>query len=306
VHSSSVLSVRFHRTKPWIVSTDSSKNIVVSSWETGVALASDKPLSGAIISIDINPVYPNLVLIGTMDANHAIVEIKEEGDRVYFQTHQKWHSHSKFVIRVKWHPSGHIFATASHDKTLIFWQLDETRTSAQELKKFEFPTLVEAIEFTKDGKTLIASIREKVHLQNIHLDTWQISLTNVNELGDDYVSFSVLELKLSPDGTQLLASTDMSRAILFRTGTVTQLNNFYGFDSEGFNQPRTTFDNQGLVYLTSQDYRIHIFDTKTGSRVLMLPPHDAVVRDLDYHPDYDLLVSGSYDKSIKIWKRPTQ
>jgi COMPASS component SWD3 len=291
--------------KPWIVSTDALKNLVVSSWETGLELCRDRPFNGAIISLEVNPVYPNLLLTGTMDANHGLVEIKEEGDRVYLQTHQKWQSHSKFVIRVKWHPNGHIFATASHDATIIIWQLDDTHKNATELKRYEFKSNVEAIEFTKDGKKLIAAIRENAFLQYIDLDNWQIVLSNVNALGDDYVSFSVLELKLSPDGTALLASTDMSRAILFRQGTETQLQNFYGFDSDGFNQPRTTFDNQGLAYMTSQDFRIHIYDTKSGSHVLTLPPHAAVVRDLDYHPDADLLASGSFDKTIKIWKRPS-
>jgi len=306
VHTSSVLTVRFHLTKPWIVSTDSSKHLILSSLETGQPLATEKPFMGAIISLDINPIYPNLLIIGTMDENHALIEIKENTDRVYFETYQKWHCHSKYVIRVKWALNGLLFATASHDKSIIIWQLDDNRKNAKQLKTFNFAGNVEAIEFTKDGNCLIAAIRENTFLQYIHLDTWEISLANVNELGDEYVSFTILELKLSPDGTELLASTDMSRSILFRQGTEAQLKNFYGYECDGYGQPRTTFDNQGLIYMTSQDWSVYIYDTKTGAYVMKLPPHDAVVRDLDYHPTSDLLASASYDKSIKIWKRPSQ
>jgi len=305
VHTSSVLTVRFHPIKPWIISTDSSKHLIVSSLETGKALATEKPFLGAIISLDINPINPNLLIIGTMDENHALVEIKENEDRVYFEIYQKWHSHTKYVIRAKWSPNGFLFATASHDKTIVFWKLDDTKTNATKLKTLNFSGNVEAIEFTKDSKFLIAAIRENAFLQYIHLDTWEITLANVNELGDDYVSFTVLELKLSLDGNQLLASTDMSRSILFRQGTEAQINNFYGYECDGYGQPRTTFDNQGMVYLTSQDWSVYIYDTKSGAHIMTLPPHGAVVRDLDYHSGLDLLASASYDKTIKIWQRPS-
>jgi len=58
--------------------------------------------------------------------------------------------------------------------------------------------------------------------------------------------------------------------------------------------------------MTSQDWSVYIYDTKTGAHVMKLPPHDGVVRDLDYNPTSDLLASASYDKTIKIWKRPSQ
>jgi len=304
VHTSSVLTVRFHPQKPWIVSTDSSKHLIVSSLETGLALATEKPFLGAIISLDLNPINPNLLIIGTMDENHGLIEIKEDGERIYFETHKKWHCHSKYVLRTKWAPKGDIFATASSDKSIIFWKLDDSKKNATQLKTLNFSNNVEAIEFTKDSKVCIAAIRENAYLQYIHLDTWEISLANVNELGDDYVSFSVLELKLSLDGSELLASTDMSRSILFRQGTEAQLKNFYGFECDGYGQPRTTFDNQGFVYLTSQDWKVYVYDSKSGAHVMTLPPHGNLVRDLDYHPGSDLLASGSYDKTIKIWKRP--
>jgi COMPASS component SWD3 len=280
--------------------------LFVTSLETGLALTADRlnnPFLGAIISLDLNPVHPNLLVIGTMDENHALLEIQEIAGKVYIVTHQKWHCHSKYVIRVKWHPNGTIFATASHDQSIIFWELDETKTNATQLKKLNFSGIVEAIEFTKDGKCLVAAIRENAFLQYIHLENWDISLANVNELGDDYVSFTVLELKLSPDGSQLLASTDMSRAILFRQGTEIQMQNLYGFETDGYGQPRTIFDNHGLIYMTSQDFRVYIYEAKSGAHIHTLPPHTAIVRDLDYHPDKDLLASASYDKTINIWKR---
>jgi len=304
VHGSSVLSVRFHRTKPWIVSSDSSKHLIVSSLETGNVLATDKPFLGAVISLDMNPVYPNLFIIGTMDENHGLFEIKEHEDKVIIETHKKWHAHEKYVIRVKWAPDGKTFATASHDQSVIFWRLNDARNDATEVKKLNFSGIVEANEWTKDGKNLIASIKENAFLQYIHVDTWEISLANVNELGDEYVSFTILELKLSQDGSQLLASTDMSRAIMFRQGSEAQVRNFYGYECDGYGQPRTIFDSKGMIYMTSQDFKIYIYDINSGLQIDNLALHGAFVRDLDYHPDHDLLASGSYDKTIKIWKRP--
>jgi len=169
---------------------------------------------------------------------------------------------------------------------------------------FFFSGQIEAIEFTKDSKYLIVSVRDKPYLSYVEIPSWNILQTSVNEpINDPHVSFNILSLNLSPDGKQLLACTDKSRAILFKTNTPIQIHNFYGITNDGLSQPRACFDNSGLLYLTSQDNRVHVFDIKTERELCVLSGHTSIARDIHYNPNEDLIVTAGYDKCLKIWKR---
>jgi len=184
---------------------------------------------------------------------------------------------------------------------LFFYKLSDSLKEAQEIKQMVFSGCVEAIEFTKDGKYLVVSVREDPCLHYINLTTWEVFLANTNAIGDNHVSFAILELKSSPDGKYLLALTDNSRAILFQQGTPIQVRNFYGFENDGYSQPRTAFDNSGLIYFTSQDNCIYVFDPNNGQQVDKFVAHGSLVRDIDYLPSENILVTSSYDKTIKVW-----
>eukprot|EP01126_Amoeba_proteus_P018532 TRINITY_DN1949_c0_g1_i4.p1 TRINITY_DN1949_c0_g1~~TRINITY_DN1949_c0_g1_i4.p1 ORF type:complete len:129 (+),score=19.00 TRINITY_DN1949_c0_g1_i4:78-464(+) len=125
----------------------------------------------------------------------------------------------------------------------------------------------------------------------------------MNSLGDDYVSFTGLEIKLSPSGDQLVVCTDNSRALLFKTGTGIQSRVLTGFKNDGMSQPRVTFDNQNLLYVTSQDTKLYVFDLTSDFLVTTLSGHDKIIRDIKYDFKTDTLVTVSYDTTIKIWER---
>jgi len=114
--------------------------------------------------------------------------------------------------------------------------------------------------------------------------------------------FNVLDLNCAPDGS-ILVSTDKNRAILFQINSSIQKRNFYGFISDDWSIPRAIFSHDGsYVYLTSQDYKVYIYSTINEKLVHHLEGHTAIVRDLSMHPTKNILITCSYDKTVKIWE----
>lgn len=57
-----------------------------------------------------------------------------------------------------------------------------------------------------------------------------------------------------------------------------------------------------LVYSYNLSVEISILDTKTWQLIPSLKGHKATINAISFSPDGEYLISGSYDKSIKIWK----
>lgn len=146
--------------------------------------------------------------------------------------------------------------------------------------------------------------------------------TNLNALGDSVVSFTVLALAVSPDGSLVAACTDKSRVILLKACTDRQLRNFYGATINEFDVPGLCFSlDSCFLYVTStlpvplrksddMDSSVRpivacgqlaIFEVRSSSLVLQLPCHEKAVRCLDRHPRSEIVVTGSFDKTVKLW-----
>jgi len=56
--------------------------------------------------------------------------------------------------------------------------------------------------------------------------------------------------------------------------------------------------------VANEDHNIYIFDSRNLSRALnILKDHVSAVMDIDFSPTGEELVSASYDRSIRLWKR---
>lgn len=61
---------------------------------------------------------------------------------------------------------------------------------------------------------------------------------------------------------------------------------------------------QKYIYSGSSDSCIYIYDLLTGAQVATLEHHKSVVRDCNWHPNYPILVSSSWDGDIVKWEFP--
>lgn len=108
---------------------------------------------------------------------------------------------------------------------------------------------METVLFNKDGTQLIIAVREDNYLHYINTETLQEHFVNMNATGDDHVSFTALDMSLSPDGKFVLVSTDRNRLIMFATGTPFQARNFYGVPNDQWSTPRTAWNlTQSFIY----------------------------------------------------------
>ena len=72
---------------------------------------------GAILSIDIHPCHPDIIVSSSMDRSVAIVDTSHfpEDTNLIKQTFKH---HTKYVVSVKWSPSGTYFASVGYDSIL--------------------------------------------------------------------------------------------------------------------------------------------------------------------------------------------
>eukprot|EP01130_Rhizamoeba_saxonica_P015230 TRINITY_DN6790_c2_g1_i2.p1 TRINITY_DN6790_c2_g1~~TRINITY_DN6790_c2_g1_i2.p1 ORF type:complete len:130 (+),score=12.99 TRINITY_DN6790_c2_g1_i2:118-507(+) len=124
----------------------------------------------------------------------------------------------------------------------------------------------------------------------------------MNELGDEFVSFNCLNLVATPDQNHVIATTDNNRSIMFKVGTHLQARNFYGTVNNEFSRPTSIVDiSSSLLFSTSQDQNIYVFDMANEQIIHQYQGHNAVIRDLAINPNDGQLASCSYDKTVKIW-----
>lgn len=143
---------------------------------------------------------------------------------------QEGPKHRKYVVRACWAPDGSTFATASYDKTAAVW----TRSTADdhvfaEREHLQMYSPVECLtmappapgssaagsaESEAGGVELVLGQRDDCRLALHALADMSVSYINMNELGDDFVSFAPMDVATSPDATLFLVSTDKDRVLI--------------------------------------------------------------------------------------------
>jgi len=204
--------------------------------------------SAAVLALDFHPVDKDLFITGGMDRVVCVWSLKcSERPLASFQ------NHSKYVVRVKWSSSGKYFATASYDRSVCVYRQQENDDNGgfELIKTLQHPGCVEAISFRKHEDILIVAVRNDNRLWIYDLTKENITectFLNMNAFGDDYVSFTAMDLSLSPDGQYLLVSTDQHRIILFHISSGDQVGNYYGVLNDEYSQPRRCWHPSGLYF----------------------------------------------------------
>jgi COMPASS component SWD3 len=123
---------------------------------------------------------------------------------------------------------------------------------------------------------------------------------NMNENGDDWVSFSPLDVQVSPNGKLVAVFTDSKsgRVILYEYGTNVILSNLWGLEMNDFTLPRLLFLNDEYLLCTSHE-KIKIYEIYNSKCIEALVGHKDIVRGLSLTKD--AFVACSFDSSISEW-----
>jgi WD40 repeat protein len=270
-----------------------------------------KQLPGPVLFIDCQPPW---IVCGMMDGSHMIGHLNANTAELS-TTEGKYHS--KYVIGVRFSPAATYMATASYDKSVnVFrkrsdWVCDDNSESSNPTEAFEkfktmqFQETPESIVFASEHE-LIVGLRGLPHLLYIDLLTFTQRNVSLNEHDWDlHVSFAPLALSVSPCAKYLLVATDKHMHLVLKLGTNRRLRILTGHSSGDYGKPSLAWDASGsYIYSNSEEENmVVVYSVGTQRIERRLTGHTSIVRALSAHPtEAGVLVTGSYDKSVKFWK----
>mmetsp|Transcript_32531 Transcript_32531/g.41702 ORF Transcript_32531/g.41702 Transcript_32531/m.41702 type:complete len:252 (+) Transcript_32531:2-757(+) len=231
--------------------------------------------------------------------------INFSGTQLLEETLQSFKEHKKHVIDCRWSKDGMYYATASHDKSVVIYKIDSD-LSTSEKNTVYFTNTVEAIEFSAgEDLELIVAMRECASLVYINCATLDQRKVSINDADwDTHVSFTIMHLQRSPDDKYLLAATDKSRLIVYEVGSNRHLRLFYGHTADEYFNPRAVWHQSGKYILANSqtNHEICVWCVASQNIVHRLQGHSKLVRDISHHQTENMLLTASYDGSVKIWK----
>lgn len=298
-HSANITTVKWqpHPTSSLLASGGVDKVVKVTNIDTG-DLVNAIPVTGPILCMDFSRIAPNILLVGCMNGDTLLIDLTTTPPIL-----QQQHDHTKYVMAVEFSPDGLSFASASHDGTLALYTAPTPTSPFTLHHKFEYRNPIETFCWLSSTLLCVAP-REDNHLHIITPSLRRETATvNMNVTGDDHVSFSAMNVALSPDGGLLAVATDQHRLIVMAAGTVVQVRNYWGLQNDGYSTPRVGWSRGGkYVYVSQQDASVSVYDVSEGKNVGVLRGHETNVRDVDVHPFHDWAATGSFDRTIKVWK----
>uniref|UniRef100_M4BUV6 Anaphase-promoting complex subunit 4 WD40 domain-containing protein n=1 Tax=Hyaloperonospora arabidopsidis (strain Emoy2) TaxID=559515 RepID=M4BUV6_HYAAE len=241
-----LLSVSAHVTRPTLVITGGADKCVgVHDWERKTQLCV-KGTSGPVLALAFNPKeeYADYFVAAGMDARHALYKLVQRGDAWHVQVVAEFYEHSRQgTFQVAWSASGLLFATGASDKVVNVYQCsglvegsgESGVEQCKKIKSFYFNGTIEALVFAPDvvskdmdigremrHELLVIAVRDDCYVHYVDCVTFEKERVNMNPDGIEHVSYTIMDLSLSPSGKYLLAATDSNRNFIFAVGCVSK------------------------------------------------------------------------------------
>jgi WD40 repeat protein len=205
--------------------------------------------------------------------------------------------HQGPVVALAWN-SGPILASAGADKKLIFWKMPEGK-AAHSLALENMPR---TLAMSADGK-LLASAGEDATIQ-----IWDVAAAKPTAKLKDHADWVVC-LAFNQDGKQL-ASGSLDGSM--RLWDVSGAKKVADLPAKPVPPPKTppdpiatralAFGPDGKsLFFGNADGLIQVLNLADGKVLRTLTGHTAAVTSLAFHPTGTLLISGSKDRTVKLW-----
>eukprot|EP01038_Epipyxis_sp_PR26KG_P006948 gene6948-9502_t len=224
-------------------------------------------LSAPVLTIDVNQ---RLIGCGLMDGKIYVIDLDIfkfnqsnfdlSDPSVTFDGIVKYADHSKYVISIKWNNDGTMLATASYDRTVHLYSRREDN-SLEKLRFLEFQTCPESIAFTSpfinnnnEDNDLIIGLRDVSFLIYVNIHSFIQQEISLNENNwDTHVSFTPLQLAVSPNSQYLLVSTDKDMIIIYKIKTNQRIRLLCGHICGQYSKPIAIWDPTSRFIICNSD-----------------------------------------------------
>ncbi|MCI0554731.1 MAG: hypothetical protein L0287_27605, partial [Anaerolineae bacterium] len=216
--------------------------------------------------------------------------------------------HTDSIFGLAYSPDGTRLATASHDKTAKVWDATSGKLLMTLSKEGHgdgvygglFPGILD-VTFSADGLRLASAGADGTVV------IWD-AITGKELLTLPGNGNGIVNLAFSPDGTQLITSSDGGFGF-DPTVTMWNLNTKQQVFTTA-NQPAfifgLAFNKDGSRFATGAgDGVLRIWDTKTGKELLTLPGHTYTIADISFSADGKYIATAGFDGIAKLWDAET-
>ena len=185
---------------------------------------------------------------------------------------QELRQHSAYCAKSAVSDCGVYIAKGSHDKTALIYRKEQGSFTL--VKTLNMVGIVESLVI--HNTTAILGVRGDNYLHYFDLVSLCDNPVNMNENGDDWVSFSPMDVKVSPNSEHVAVYTDSKagRAIIFKYGSSEVISSCFGMEIDDFSLPRLEFVSEEHLACTNYN-KVTVFDIYS----------EKVVETLDYHED---------------------
>ncbi|KAF5307265.1 hypothetical protein FQR65_LT06981 [Abscondita terminalis] len=204
-------------------------------------------------------------------------------------------AHEGIVRGITYNPNGSNFLTVGDDKTIKMWNAIAPNSSEEEepINTILSRSVITGIShhqskpiFATCGE--VCQIWEETRSEPVHIYEWGVD--------------SLHDISFNPIQTNLLSTCASDRSIILydtrNTGPIRKVVMKLRTNRLAWN-PMEAF----IFTCANEDYNLYTFDTRNLKKPVNVHiDHTSAVIDVDYSPTGREFVSGSYDKSIRIFE----
>lgn len=282
-HCSVVNSLAFSSDGNMFITSSDDNTIRLWNWEQSHSSTIVEQTKIPVYGIDISS---NRNQIATMydDTTLTIINVDNYKKSLVLKlkSNRRFHHHP-----IAFSPDGNYLISNYDDLTLYIWELPSGKVF-DSLTGHEYPAY--SVAFSPTGEKVVSA------LMNAHLGIWDIRKNCEPELQNRYRSLS--SACFSPDGKIIYLLSEQIEILNAENyediGKLTEHKNYVS--SLAF------CNNSKTIVSSSNDKALRIWDTETGSCIMVLNGHLDRVNHAAFSPDGRLIASASSDNTIRIWE----